>query len=273
MFDAMLAQMPVSEDVAFAPDALANIPTLRITTPGAAGDSALLYLHGGGYIIGNAQGYRVLAADLGRAAGMTVFAVDYRLAPEHPFPAAVEDAVAAYQALIARGFDPARIVLAGDSAGGGLALAALVALRDRGAALPAAALLISPWADLACEGVSIEAKAAEDPSLTARGLRAAAAHYVREADLKSPLASPVYSNLAGLPPLLIQVGSAEILFDDALRVARAAGAAGVSVRLEVWSNMVHVWHAFAFMLREGRRAIDAAGRFLADHVRGRHGES
>jgi monoterpene epsilon-lactone hydrolase len=265
-FEALLATLPVNADIRIEQEVLGGVPGLRATCPGVREDCALLYLHGGAYIAGSASGYRGLAAELGRAANMTVHAIDYRLAPEHPFPAAIEDAVIAYGALLQQGLPPERIVLAGDSAGGGLALATLVALRDRQISLPAACLLMSPWADLACEGRSIVSKAQEDPSLTPEGLRAAAMHYLGAAMPRAPLASPIHADLTGLPPLLIQVGSAEILLDDAVRIARAAGAAGVEVRLEIWPRMVHVWQAFAFMLTDGRRAIDQAGAFLADSV-------
>jgi len=264
-FEAMLATIPVAEDLRFAPVELGGIPGIRTEAPGAAEDAALLYLHGGAYVIGSAQGYRALAAELARAAGAVGYAIDYRLAPEHVFPAAVEDAVIAYRALLDRGIDAKRIVIAGDSAGGGLALALLVALRDRGQPLPAAALLISPWADLACSGGSIASKAAEDPSLTEAGLRANAAHYLGGGDAGHPLASPIHADLSDLPPILIQVGSAEILLDDAVRIAATAGAAGTRVRLDIWPHMVHVWHAFGFMLTAGRAAITEAGDFLADH--------
>jgi len=265
-FEAMLSGIPVPDDVRFDRTELGGVPALRIEQPGVAADAALLYLHGGGYVIGSAEGYRVLAAGLARAAGVTGWSIDYRLAPEHPFPAAIEDVAAAYRALLAQGIAPGRIVLAGDSAGGGLAVAALVHLRDAGLPLPAAALAISPWADLACTGHSITAKMDEDPALTVEGLRACAARYVGDGDLAAPLASPVHADLHGLPPLLIQVGSAEILFDDAVALARAAGAAGTHVQLEVWPGMVHVWHAFGFMLGAGRRAIEGAGAFLAERL-------
>lgn len=259
-FEAVLATLPVADDITFDPDNLGGVPGLRATLPGPAPEAALLYLHGGGYIAGSARGYRGLAAEIGRAAGAATHSIDYRLAPEHPFPAAIADAVKAYKALLARGYDPRKIVFAGDSAGGGLTLSMLVAIRDQGLKMPAAALLISPWADLACEGRSIEEKAAADPSLTAKGLRASAVHYLGSQDARR--ASPIHANLSGLPPLLVQVGSAEILLDDAVAVARAAGAHGVPVQLEIWPDMIHVWHAFAFMLPEGRKAIEAAGAFL-----------
>lgn len=265
-FEALLSTLPVAADLAVTSVALGGVSALRVSTPGSSDKLAVLYLHGGAFVVGSAKGYLGLAAELGRAAQMTTFIIDYRLAPEQPFPAAVDDAVAAFSQLIALGFDPAKIVLAGDSAGGGLVVSTLVALRDQGVPLPAAALLISPWADLACDSPSMKTKAAEDPALTAAGLRIAAAHYLNGADPRSPLASPLYANLSGLPPLLIQVGSAEILLDDAVRLAGVAGAAGVSVQLQIWPEMIHVWHAFAFLLQAGKRAIELAGAFLHGHT-------
>ncbi len=265
-FDAMTAALPVADDVVCIADDLGAIPALRLTTPGVAEDVALLYLHGGAYVIGSPEGYRPLAAALGRAAGVTVWAIDYRLAPEHPCPAAIEDALAAYRALLARGFPASRILLAGDSAGGGLAVAMMVALRASGLPQPAAAFLMSPWVDLTCGAASITAKADEDPSLTGAGLRAMAALYLGGLPPESPQASPVMADLSGLPPLLIHVGSAEILLDDAVALARAAGSAGAAVSLEIWPGMVHVWHLFAAMLDAGTRAITAGGAFLAQHL-------
>jgi acetyl esterase/lipase len=261
-FDAMLAGMPVADDLTFTPGTLAGLPALHTASPGAAEDAVLLYLHGGAYISGNPQGYRGLAAELARATGARGIALDYRLAPEHPFPAAVDDAVAGYEALLARGFAPGRIVIAGVSAGGGLTMALLLALRDKGLPQPAAALLISPWADLTGKAASHSTKAAEDPTLTAEALRISADYYLGGASAEHPLASPIHADLSGLPPLLIQVGSAEILLDDAVALAAAAGRANAAVRLEIWPDMPHVWHAFAFMLPEGQKAIDTAGAFL-----------
>ena len=262
-FEAMLADIPFADDLHSEPMVLDGVPGLRIASPQSDAALALLYLHGGGYVIGSASGYRSLAAELGRAAGAVTYAIDYRLAPEHRFPAAIDDSVTAYRALLAQGIAPSRIVLAGDSAGGGLTLAVLLALRDAGLPMPASALLISPWADLTGSADTLASKAPEDPALTADGLHVSAERYLATADPRDPRASPIFADLKGLPPLFVQVGTAEILLDDAVAIARAAGMAGVELQLSIWPDMIHVWHAFAFMLPEGRNAIDEAGRFLA----------
>lgn len=267
-FEATLAQIPVADDVSFVKTQLGNVPTLAASIPGTAADSALLYLHGGAFTAGSARGYSGLATELARAGGISAYAIDYRLAPEHPFPAAVEDAAAAYRGLIDQGISPSRIVIAGDSAGGGLAISTLVMLRDSGAPLPAAAFVISPWLDLKCAAASYESKAADDPSLTVGGLRASAARYLGTADAEHPLASPLYADLSGLPPLLIHVGSSEILLDDSVRLAGTAGSANVQVELEIWPNMIHVWHAFGFMIKEGHEAVARAGHFMQSILSG-----
>lgn len=261
-FEATLAMVPVAEDIDFTQAELGGVPTLIATCPGADAGGALIYLHGGAYIAGSAGGYRALAAELARAGGLTAYSVDYRLAPEAPFPAAIEDSCAVYRALLARGIAPEKIVLAGDSAGGGLVFSTLIALRDAGDPLPAAAIALSPWANLACDGETVRTKAAADPSLTPEGLRAGARHYLAGADPRDPLASPVFADLSGLPPLLIQVGSAEILLDDALALAARAGADGSPVRLDIWPDMPHVFLAFGFMLEAGRLATQDAGAFI-----------
>lgn len=265
-FEAMLAGIPFADDLISTPIQLGRVPGLRLSAPDVPSETVMLYLHGGAYVIGSAQGYRSLAAELGRAANATCYAIDYRLAPEHPFPAAIEDVLSAYEALLARGISSSNIVFAGDSAGAGLALAALAAVRDENIPVPAAALLISPWADLTCSSASLSQKAADDPSLTAAGLRAMANIYLGGAAPDHVRASPAFANLTGLPPLLIQVGTSEILLDDALAVASRAAHAGVDVSLRVWPEMIHVWHAFAFMLPEGRAAIAEAGAFLQKHL-------
>lgn len=267
-FDAMVGAMPAPPDAAFEHDTLGGIPALRY---GPADPSAptLLYLHGGGYVVGNAWGYRGLVAALADASGMTAYAIDYRLAPEHPFPAAIDDSAAAFRALLDQGPDPGNLVVAGDSAGGGLTVATLLRLRDTGAPMPGAGFLISPWTDLACSGASMTGKAAADPALTELGLRRLAAYYLGSTDPADPLASPIHADLSGLPPLLVHVGTAEILLDDAVRLAASAGRDDVALTLDLWPGLIHVWHAFAFMLPEGAAAVAAAGAFLREHVAAR----
>jgi acetyl esterase/lipase len=266
-YDEFTASLPVAADIVAEVAELGGVPGLRLTAPGAASNRAVLYLHGGAYVVGSASGYRALAGELSRASGAAVYAVDYRLAPEHVFPAAVEDGVSAYRALLDRGIDPGQLAIAGDSAGGGLTIATLVAARDQGLPMPAVAVVISPWVDLASTGGTIESKAAEDPTLDGPGLRLMAAHYLAGQSPATPLASPVHADLTGLPPLLIQVGSAEILLDDAVRLAGVAGAAGVRTRLDIWSRMVHVWHVYGAGLTAGRRAIEEAGAFILAEFR------
>jgi acetyl esterase/lipase len=224
-------------------------------------DRAILYLHGGGYAIGSISTHRYLMQSISQAARARVLGIDYRLAPENPFPAAVEDAVTAWLWMLAQGLDPKRCAIGGDSAGGGLAAATLLALRERGIALPAAAVLLSPWTDLAGTGATVKTKAAEDPMVTEAGLKMMADAYLGATDARNPLASPLYANLSGLPPLLIQVGSSEILLDDATRFAERAKAAGVEVTLEPWEDMVHVFQAFP-MLAESGQAIKKIGDFV-----------
>lgn len=222
----------------------------------------LFWLHGGGYSSGSCVTHRDLAARLSLASGARVLLLDYRLAPEHPFPAAVEDAVAGYRWLIEGGIEPADVAIGGDSAGGGLALATMVRLRERGFALPAAAVLLSPWADLAMTGPSMRTRAGVDPVGSPEVLAAAAGLYLGGADPKEPLASPLYADLRGLPSMLVQVGDHELLLSDSTRLAEAAEAVGVAVTLEVWEEMWHVWHLSAGELPEGRQAIERVGTFL-----------
>jgi acetyl esterase/lipase len=214
------------------------------------------------------RSHRALVARVAAASGARGLNVDYRLAPEHPFPAAVDDAVAAYRWLLEGGLDPARIVVAGDSAGGGLTVSTLLALRDAGDPLPAGGVCISPWTDLACTGESITSRAEHDPMVQGPGLLDMAAAYLAGHDPRAPLASPLYAELHDLPPLLIHVGSAETLLDDATRLADRARDAGTAVELDVWDDMVHVWHAFAPLLPEADEAIGRIGAW----VRGRMGD-
>jgi acetyl esterase/lipase len=231
-------------------------------------DRVLLYFHGGGYSTGSINSHRDFLARLCIASGMRVLAADYRLAPEHPFPSQLEDAHRVYDWLLDReSIAPGRIVLGGESAGGGLTLATLVSLRDRGLPLPAAAVLISGWFDLKSRSPSMQTNSHYD-FVTRLGIRAMANRYAPPSEHSNPLASPVYADLHGLPPLLIQVGAAETLLDDSLRVAESARKAGVEVSLEVWPDMIHAWHVFAPMLEEGRRAIDRIGEFAVRQTEG-----
>ncbi|MBN1584141.1 MAG: alpha/beta hydrolase [Anaerolineae bacterium] len=222
---------------------------------------AILYLHGGAYALGSINVHRELVARLARATNTRVLAIDYRLAPEHPYPAALEDATTAYLWLIDEGIAPSQLIVAGDSAGGGLALAALVALRDAGKPLPAGAVCLSPWTDLALTGASVQTKAGADPILDPDDLKQYARFYAREHDLASPRISPLYADLQGLPPLLIQVGTDEILLDDALRCAGRARRAGVDVTLDVCDGMFHVFQMFPF-LPETTQAVGRIAEFV-----------
>ncbi len=237
--------------------------------PEGAGDGpAILYLHGGAYVVGSAGSHRPLVSRLAREAGCRALSLEYRLAPENPFPAAVEDAAGAYEWLLDAGCGAERTALAGDSAGGGLAVAAMVFLRDRGFPLPAAACLFSPWTDLEVRGESVETVGRKDPMLSARALRREAAMYLAGEDPRNPLASPVYADLAGLPPLLIQAGTREILLDDARRLAERAEEAGVEVELDVREGMFHVWQFFTPLVPESNAALEKAGRFLRERLAG-----
>jgi len=226
----------------------------------------IFYLHGGGYVIGSINTHREMVARLSRASAARALAIDYRLAPEHPFPAAVDDAVAAYRWLVGSGVNPRRIVVAGDSAGSGLTMATLVALRDAGEPLPAAGVCLSPWVDQEGTGDSMSGNAAVDPIVERDGLVQMAKRYLGEAGARTPLAAPLYADLTGLPPLLIQVGAAETLLDDSVRLDARARAAGVDSTLEVWDDMIHVWHLFAGMLPEGQQAIERIGEFVKKHT-------
>jgi len=233
-----------------------------IAAPGANADRVILYLHGGGYVIGSINTHRAMVSRIARASNARALAIDYRLAPEHPFPAAVEDATAAYRWLLAQGYKPGKIIIAGDSAGGGLTIVLLLAIRDAGLPMPAGAVPISPWTDLEGTGESVRTRAARDVMVTIENLTGSAKQYYGTHDPKDPLVSPVHGNFRGLPPMLIQVGDAEILLDDSTRVAKSAKAAGVEVELEVWDDMPHVWHVFAKLLPEGQQAIDKIGKFV-----------
>ena len=244
-----------------------TVPAEWLTAPGARADAAVLYLHGGGYVIGSPRSHRHLAAAIGSAARTRVLLPDYRLAPEHPFPAAVDDAVAAYGWLLDQGIAPSRIVIGGDSAGGGLTVATLLALREAGIPLPAAGVCISPWVDLTCGGGSYTTRAGVDPIVKRQGVGDMATAYLGGKDARTPLASPIFADLTGLPPLLVQVGDDEVLLDDAVQLAERARKAGVETTLEVSDKMIHVWHWFFPMLDEGQAAIDRIAAFVGTRIR------
>jgi acetyl esterase/lipase len=260
--EAATGMMPLPQDVSYEAADAGSVPAEWTQAPGATADRTVLYLHGGGYVMGSVKTHRLLVAGISRAAGAHVLSVDYRLGPEHPFPAAVEDGVEAYRFLLRSGVPANRLAIAGDSAGGGLTVATLIALRDRSEALPAAAVCISPWLDLTLSAKSMKSKAAVDPMVQKERLQIMADAYLSGADARTPTASPLFAKLEGLPPLLIQVGTAETLLDDSTRFAERARAAGVKVDLEAWDDMIHVWHAFAMLLPEGQQAIDRIGQFL-----------
>jgi monoterpene epsilon-lactone hydrolase len=260
--EAMTRMFPVAADVRCERVDASGVPAEWISAPGAAADRAILYLHGGGYVLGSIDTHRDLVSRISRASGARGLAIDYRLAPENPHPAAVEDATTAYRWLLDQDLDPASVVVAGDSAGGGLTVATLVALRDAGDPLPAAGVCLSPWVDLEAVGESMTTRADEDPMVQREALIETAKHYLGGADARTPLAAPLYADLAGLPPLLIQVGTAETLLDDSTRLSERAKAAGVYVELERWEDMIHVFQAFGEMLPEAQQAIGRIGEFI-----------
>ncbi len=260
-------RFPAPADADVTPVTVADRPAEWVAAPGCLSDRAVLYLHGGGYVIGSCDTHRNLAYNLSAASKARVLLLDYRLAPESPFPAAVDDAVNAYCWLLDEGFGPERLCIAGDSAGGGLTVAALVALRYRGQPMPAAGLCLSPWVDMEGVGASMAAKEDEDPTLNHEALLWFSERYLAGADTRAPLAAPIYADLSGLPPLLIQVGTAEVLLDDSLRLAERARTAGVDVSLDVAHDMMHVWHLFAPVLDEAGEAIARAGTFLRGRMR------
>jgi monoterpene epsilon-lactone hydrolase len=242
--DALGGQYPLPADVRVGAVDANGVAAEWTSTPQANPAHAILFLHGGGYISGSLDSHRHMIAQAGREAQARTLALCYRLAPEHPFPAALEDSLSGYGFLLSQGFKPRHIAIAGESAGGGLAVATLASIRDAGMALPACAWCSSPWVDLEAIGTSMTTKAPVDPLIQKPYLKELAALYLNGADARGPLVSPLYADLKGLPPLLIQVGSAETLLDDAVRLASVAGSADVRVTLEVWPDMIHAWHLF-----------------------------
>jgi epsilon-lactone hydrolase len=237
-----------------------------ITTPASDGDRYVLFLHGGGFIIGSPALYRHLTWRIAAAAHARVLAIDYRLAPENPFPAAIDDAVAAYHWLLARGAHPGRIAVMGDSAGGGLVFSLMLRLRDEATPLPSAAVALSPWTDLALTGPSLRLNAASDPMLNPEDPAHFVEGYLAGTDPRTPYASPLYGDPAGFSPTMIQVGSDEVLRDDAVRMAERMRAAGCQVELEIWPRMPHVWHVLVPLIPEARQAIERIGAFVRNRT-------
>jgi len=243
---------------------IGGIRAIRVARPESSDRRHILYLHGGAYVAGAPALYKDFIWRIASAARAQVICPVYRLAPEHPFPAALDDAVAAYRWLIADGADPQRTVLMGDSAGGGLVLATLMRLRDEGAPLPAAAVALSPWTDLALTGASIARNAGSDAIVVAQEMPMLADHYLAGADPRTPYASPLYGDPSGLPPVLIQVSNLETLLDDSVRMAERLRAAGRTVELEIWPRVPHVWQTWARIMPEARQAIVRIGTFVQE---------
>jgi monoterpene epsilon-lactone hydrolase len=258
-FDEMFASRPLGDDVTLRPRTLGGRPALDVLVDGAEGDGIILYLHGGGYSIGSARTGANLAAPLARSTGVPAVSLEYRLAPEDPFPAAVDDALAAYRELLESG---QKVVVAGDSAGGGLALALMIAARGAGLPQPAAAVLYSPWTDVSLSGGSMDSRGEFDPLFARAQMTESADWYVGGQDARADLASPLFADLAGLPPLLIQVGSAEVLLDDSLRLAVRAAESEVDVSLDVVAGAPHVFQYFTGFLPEADEALERAATFV-----------
>jgi epsilon-lactone hydrolase len=265
--EAVSAQ-PLPADVTVTAAALGDVPAAEITVDGIEPRHVVLYFHGGAYVIGDAFLAADLASQVGRRTHAKVISVDYRLAPEHPYPAAVDDALAAYEALLHDGIAPSDIAFAGESAGGGLAVATLVNARDHGLPLPAAAFVMSPYADLTLTGTTMETKREVDPLFSRELLQERVADYAAGQDAALGLISPIFADLSRLPPLLIQAGTHEVLLDDAVRLARQAATADVEVTLDITPQVPHVFQAYSAMLDEAGSALDRAGQFLSAHFAG-----
>jgi monoterpene epsilon-lactone hydrolase len=262
----LTSAQPLPADVTVTAAALGGVPTAEITVDGIEPRHVILYFHGGVYVLGDAVQAAGLAAQVGRRTRATVISVDYRLAPEHPYPAAVDDALAAYQALLLAGTDPSDIAFAGESAGGGLAVATMVNARDHGLPLPAAAFVMSPYADLTLAGTTMDTKRAADPLLSRENLGARIPDYTAGHDASAGLISPVFADLSGLPPLIIQAGTHEVLLDDAIRLARQAAVGDVAVTLDITPGVPHVFQAYYAILDEAAAALDRAGQLLSAHL-------
>jgi epsilon-lactone hydrolase len=262
----LTSAQPLPADVTVTAAALGGVPTAEITIDGIESRHVVLYFHGGVYVLGGAFQAADLASQVGRRTRARVISVDYRLAPEHPYPAAVDDALAAYEALLHKGIAPSDIVFAGESAGGGLAIATLVNARDHGLPLPAAAFVMSPYADLTLAGATMETKREVDVLMSRDALQSRITDYTSGQDAALGLISPIFADLSGLPPLIIQAGTHEVLLDDAIRLTRQAATADVEVTLDITPQVPHVFQTFYPILDEAAAALDRAGQFLSAHL-------
>ncbi|MCK0155395.1 alpha/beta hydrolase [Alcanivorax sp. S6407] len=272
-FDTVTLALPVHSDVHISPALVGGVPgEWLIAGRNVRSNRVVLYFHGGAYFFGSPRSHRAVTWRMSQYCKAKVLALDYRQPPDWAYPAPIDDAVRAYKALLELGYDPQHIVFAGDSAGGNLSLVTMLRLRELGLPQPSCAVLISPWADLTCSGESIVSNNRRDPMIPIDALRFVSGSYSRQHDPASPLISPVYADYAGLPPMLIQVGSTEVLLSDAERVAEQAAKAEVPCQLQVWENMPHVFHALASLVPEARQALQEIGAFVHDHLSQRDAE-
>jgi len=262
----LVTAQPLPAGVTVTAAALGGVPTAEVTVDGTEPRHVVLYFHSGVYVLGDAFQAAALAAQVARRTSAKAISVDYRLAPEHPYPAAVDDALTAYQALLDGGTPPAAIAFAGESAGGGLAIATLVNARDHGLPLPAAAYLMSPYADLTLAGATMQTKRDADPLLSPQALQARVPDYTAGQDPALGLISPIFADLSALPPLIIQAGTHEVLLDDAIRLARQAAVADVAVTLDITPAVPHVFQVYYQILDEAAAALDRAGQLLSAHL-------
>ncbi|WP_432879330.1 alpha/beta hydrolase [Kribbella sp. CA-245084] len=263
-FDELFASRPLGDDVKLVERTLGGVPALEVHVDGADANGVILYLHGGSYVVGSARTGANLAAPLSRRSGVPALSLDYRLAPEHAFPAGLHDALAAYRELVESGQN---VVIVGDSAGGGLGLATMIAARAEGLPLPVGAVLLSPWTDVSLKSPSMDSRGEDDPLFSRANMAESAELYLGGADPKNELASPVFADLKGLPPLLVQVGTAEILLDDSLRLVARAAEQDVDVSLDVVAGAPHVFQYFAGFMSEADESLDHAATFIKNRLR------
>ncbi|WP_371404017.1 alpha/beta hydrolase [Kribbella sp. NBC_00662] len=262
-FDELFASRPLGDDVKLVERTLGGVPALEVHVDGADADGVILYLHGGSYVVGSARTGANLAAPLSRRSGVPAVSLDYRLAPEHRFPAGIHDALAAYRELVESGQN---VVIVGDSAGGGLGLATMIAARAEGLPQPAGAVLLSPWTDVSLKSPSMDSRGDDDPLFSRANMAESAQFYLGGTDPSNELASPVFADLKGLPPLLVQVGTAEILLDDSLRLVARAAEQDVDVSLDVIAGAPHVFQYFAGVMTEADEALDHAATFIKNRL-------